>query len=196
MNSPSRSWRAISINSAPPRLATLADVERLQALIETSARGLSDGDYSAAQIDAALQGTFGVDTQLIRDDTYWVIEAAQQIVAAGGWSYRATLFGGDQHAARIANLLDPSRDAARIRAFFVHPTAARRGFGRRLLEICEREAALRGFSKLTLLATLPGRRLYEACGFVADVGVNQELVGGVKMPFVPMHKSLSPPSSA
>lgn len=196
MKSPSRSWKAISIDNALPRLATLADVERLQALIDTAARGLSDGDYSAAQIDAALQGTFGVDTQLIRDGTYWVIEEAQQIVAAGGWSYRATLFGGDQHAARIANLLDPSTEAARIRAFFVHPAAARRGFGRRLLEICEREAALRGFGKLTLLATLPGRRLYEACGFVADVGIDQELIGGVKMPFVPMHKTLSPPSSA
>lgn len=174
----------------------MEDVARLQALIEISARGLSDGDYSVAQIDAALQGTFGVDTQLIRDCTYWVIEEKQQIVAAGGWSYRATLCGGDQHAARAADLLDPSLDAARIRAFFVHPAAARRGYGRRLLEICEREAALHGFRKLTLLATLPGRRLYQTCGFVADVGIDQALDGDVKMPFVPMHKSISPPPAA
>jgi len=196
MNSPSRSWKATSINSAQPRLATLADVERLQVLIEASAHGLSDGDYSALQIDAALQGTFGVDSQLIRDGTYWVIEDKPQILAAGGWSYRATLCGGDNAADRIADRLDPSCDAARIRAFFVHPTAARRGFGRRLLEICEHEATQHGFSKLTLLATLPGRRLYAACGFVADVSVEQKLAGGVKMPFVPMHKFLSPPSSA
>ena len=172
------------------------DVQRLQTLIEASARGLSDGDYTAAQIDAALQGTFGVDTQLIRDGTYWVIEDSKNIVAAGGWSYRATLFGGDQHADRVADRLDPACDAARIRAFFVHPTAARRGFGRQLLAICEREAARHGFGKLTLLATLPGKRLYEVCGFVAGVGVDQDLGGGVKMPFVAMHKSISRPPSA
>ena len=195
-NSPFRNWRATSINSAQPRLAILDDVERLQALIEASARGLSDGDYSVAQLDAALQGTFGVDTQLIRDGTYWVIEECGSIVAAGGWSYRATLFGGDQHVDRVVDRLDPACDAARIRAFFVQPTAARRGFGRQLLAICEREAALHGFGRLTLLATLPGRRLYEVCGFVADVGVNQDLGGGVKMPFVAMHKFISKPPSA
>jgi GNAT superfamily N-acetyltransferase len=166
-------------------------VEALGKLIDESARRLSTGDYSAAQIDGALQGTFGVDTQLIRDGSYWVVEAAGRIVAAGGWSRRAALCGGDNYAEKIADALDPKHDAARIRAFFVHPDVARQGLGRRLLAQCEIEAARHGFRRVTLLATLPGVRLYRACGYVADEPVSQTVGGGVQMPFLPMHKTLS-----
>jgi GNAT superfamily N-acetyltransferase len=178
------------------RLATIDDIPALVQLIETSARGLGKDDYTAAQIQGALQGTFGVDTQLIRDGTYWLFEGPKGIMAAGGWSYRTTLFGGDQHADRVASLLDPAVDAARIRAFFVHPDAARQGLGRRLLMQCEAEAMARGFHKLTLFATLPGLRLYETCGFTADPPLDYEVVAGTQMTFVPMHKTIPGPPSA
>jgi GNAT superfamily N-acetyltransferase len=198
MNSPSPNSKAISISNATYdlRLATLADVETIARLIDESARRLSTADYSAAQIDGALQGTFGVDTQLIRDGSYWVIETDGRIVAAGGWSRRAAMCGGDNLAGKVADALDPARDAARIRAFFVHPDVARQGLGRRLLEQCEHEAARHGFHRVTLLATLPGVRLYRACGYVGDELVSQTVGDGVQMPFVPMHKSLRMLSSA
>src|SRR4051812_4603017 len=109
------------------RVATMYDVPALQNLIEQSVRGLSVGYYSDAQMAAALDGVFGVDTQLIADGTYYVIDGASGPAAAGGWSARRTLFGGDQMKEREDPLLNPAVDAARIRAFFVHPVYARRG---------------------------------------------------------------------
>src|SRR6185369_15115918 len=132
------------------RIATLADLPVLQALIARSARGLSGGDYTSAQVEGALRGTFGVDTQLIRDGTYFVIEDGEAVVACGGWSYRRTLFGGDQRADRDVGELDPAVDAAKIRAFFVDPSHARRGLGTRLLETCEAAAAARRFGRVEL----------------------------------------------
>lgn len=173
------------------RPATLADVPTLETLIATSARGLSRGDYTEQQIEAALGTAMGVDSELIRDGTYFVVEAGGEIVGCGGWSRRRTLFGADAGPGRESVLLDPGREAARIRAFFVHPDAARRGIGRRLLEHCEAEARRHGFSAAELMATLPGQRLYQACGYVAGEPIQHPLGDGSLMELVPMRKELS-----
>jgi GNAT superfamily N-acetyltransferase len=157
------------------RKATLADVPQLAELIAASARGLSADDYSAAQVEAALDGAFGVDTELIHDGSYFVAGAAQELVGCGGWSRRSTLFGGDKQPGRRSALLDPARDAARIRAFFVRPAWARQGIGRALLERCEQEARAHGFRAIELMATLPGERLYDRFGYVVRVRVHHPL---------------------
>jgi GNAT superfamily N-acetyltransferase len=171
------------------RKATPADVSGIQILIAASAWGLSGGDYSDAQIEAALQSAWGVDTQLIRDGTYWVAECGELLVACGGWSWRRTLFGSDAHAGRDADTLDPTREAARIRAFFVHPGWTRRGLGKELLLHCERDARGHGFQSLELVATLPGERLYRVCGFVSQGAREFELPGNQTITFVPMRKA-------
>lgn len=122
------------------RAATLDDVATLEALIARSARQLSAGDYAPEQVEGALRGTFGVDTQLIKDGTYFVAESEDTIAACGGWSYRRTLFGSDSGTQRDASELDPTVDAAKIRAFFVDPSHARKGIGTLLLEQCESAA--------------------------------------------------------
>jgi GNAT superfamily N-acetyltransferase len=173
------------------RLATLDDRQALGALIARSVRGLSRRDYSAAQIEAALQETFAVDTQLIRDATYYVATTADgEIVGCGGWSRRATLFGGDTHRARDARELDPQVDAARIRAFFVDPGFARQGIGRALLQRCEDAARSAGFARADLLATLPGVRLYEKSGYAASAPITHALARELTITFVPMAKHL------
>lgn len=173
------------------RKATLEDRPVLERLIAESAHGLSFGDYTREQIDAALGTAFGVDTQLILDGTYFVVEDEHKIVACGGWSHRKTLFGGDSRAGREPELLEPGRDAAKIRAFFVRPGWSRRGIGRELLDRCEREARASGFRAMELMATLPGRRLYEACGYTAGEPVEHRLRAGVTIEFVPMRKELT-----
>lgn len=156
-----------------------------------SARGLGVPDYTPEQIEAALQGAFGVDTELIRDGTYFVIECDAKIVACGGWSRRGTLFGGDAHAERSSRLLDPRSEAARIRAFFVDPDYARHGLGRMLLDHCTAAAQADGFSSLELMATLPGQKLYSQCGFVAQGTEKYELTPSISIDFVPMRKELT-----
>jgi GNAT superfamily N-acetyltransferase len=172
------------------RVATFEDLPVLQALIARSARELSSGDYTSAQVEGALSGAFGVDTQLIRDGTYFVIEDEDAVVACGGWSYRRTLFGSDQRAARDSGELDPAVDAAKIRAFFVDPRHARKGLGTRLLEACEEAAGTRGFTRVELMGTLPGVKLYAARGYVATGRVGYEVAPGVEIEFVPMAKAL------
>jgi GNAT superfamily N-acetyltransferase len=174
------------------RQALPIDTPILERLIAESARKLSRHDYTDAQIEAALGTAWGVDSELIHDGTYFVAEAAGDIVACGGWSRRTTLFGGDRQAGRQSGLLDPSRDAARIRAFFVRPDWARHGIGRILLEHCEAEALAHGFRSAELLATLPGRRLYAVFGYVSDERVAYPLPGDIAIDFVPMKKTLSP----
>src|ERR1700690_3083156 len=159
----------------PLRKATLADIPALEALIARSARGLSTGDYSPAQIEGALRGAFGVDSQLLADETYFVVEDSGEMVGCGGWSFRSTLFGGDARAGRDASTLDPRTQAAKIRAFFVDPASARRGIGSRLLERCEQEARAHGFSQVELMATLPGVRLYAARGYLRAALVHFDL---------------------
>jgi nucleoside 2-deoxyribosyltransferase/GNAT superfamily N-acetyltransferase len=172
------------------RAATLHDRANLQLLIERSVRELAAGDYTAEQLEAALRGTFGVDSQLIEDGTYFVAEAGARLVGCGGFGVRRTLFGGDSGGERDASRLDPAVDAARIRAFFVDPEHARRGIARALLERCEREASAHGFTRLELMATLPGLRLYTALGYVRADPIDYPLAPGLTLELVPMTKAL------
>ncbi|MGH8139458.1 MAG: GNAT family N-acetyltransferase [Steroidobacteraceae bacterium] len=172
------------------RTAALADREAVLALISRSARRLSVGDYRPEQIEGALLGAFGVDSQLIRDETYFLVEGDAVIVGCGGWSYRRTLFGGDSRTERDAALLDPQAEPAKIRAFFVDPDHARRGIATMLLGKCEAEARARGFARVELMATLPGVRLYAARGYLAAAQVRYEVSPGVEIEFVPMSKRI------
>jgi GNAT superfamily N-acetyltransferase len=172
------------------RKATLEDKPVLEMLIARSARQLSAADYRPEQVEGALRGAFGVDTQLIQDGTYFVVEAGGRIVGCGGWSYRRTLFGSDSRAERDAGQLDPRVDPARIRAFFVDPDHARQGVGTKLLDHCESEARARGFARVELMGTLPGVRLYAARGYVAGAQVQYEVAPGVTIEFVPMSKNI------
>jgi GNAT superfamily N-acetyltransferase len=170
----------------------LAEVDALNALIAISARELSRGDYTPEQVEGALRGAFGVDTQLIRDGSYFVIECDGRLAGCGGWSRRRTMFGSDARTDRDATELDPTTDAARIRAFFIHPEFARRGLGTLLLARCEREAVMHGFRRLEMMATLPGVRLYAARGYVGGTPVEWPLGGGLTIPFLPMSKPAPP----
>jgi len=172
------------------RPATRADQPALQRLIARSARELGAQDYRPEQIEAALLGAFGVDTQLIDDGTYFVVAADRQLVGCGGWSCRRTLFGGDSARERDAAELDPRTDAAKIRAFFVDPEHARRGIGRMLLEHCESEARRRGFRRFELMGTLPGVRLYRALGYRPGTMIHYPVARGVTIEFIPMSKEL------
>ncbi len=173
------------------RLATSEDVPALRELVTASVRGLSVGYYSPEQIEAALVHMFGVDTQLVEDRTYYVAEADGEIVGCGGWSRRKTLFGGDQWKAGEPDaLLDPERDAARIRAFFVRPDRARRGIGGRILRACETAAREQGFRRLELMATLPGEPLYAAYGYVGGERVEIPMGDGPALPGVAMSKEV------
>ncbi len=182
------------------RKATPADVPRLRDVIEASVRDLQAGDHSPAQIEAALQSVYGVDSQLIADGTYLVAEAFDfqnqdsqnkpEIVACGGWSNRKTLYGGDQYAAREDSLLDPMQDAAKIRAFFVHPKWARRGIGSLILEACEKAALEAGFTRLEMGATLSGVAFYKAKGYAALENLEAPLGNGEVLPIVRMAKNL------
>jgi GNAT superfamily N-acetyltransferase len=173
------------------RPATTADSAQIRELIARSIRGLGAGDYTAEQIEGALEGAFGLDSQLIADGTYFVAESEGRLLGCGGWSYRRTLFGGDARAGRDAGTLDPTADAARIRAFFVDPDAARRGIGSALLERCEGEARRHGFRRAEMMATLPGVRLYAARGYVPGERIRHPLAHGLAIEFVPMSKSLA-----
>jgi GNAT superfamily N-acetyltransferase len=177
------------------RKATPADVSRLREVIEVSVRCLQAEDYSPAQIEGALQSVYGVDSQLIADATYLVAEALEpekepEIVACGGWSKRKTLYGGDQYAAREDSLLDPSHDAARIRAFFVHPDWARRGIGGLILQACENAAREAGFTRLEMGATLSGVAFYRAKGYAPLADLEVPLGNGEVLPIVRMAKEL------
>ena len=172
------------------RAATYGDVGAVRALIDASVRGLNEGRYSPAEVDASLVHVFGVDTRLIDDGTYFVIERAGEIAAAGGWSKRKTLFGGDQFKEQADPLLDPATDAARIRAFFVHPAHARRGLARWLFERCSADARAHGFHRLALAATLPGVPLYEALGFVAQHEIPLPMPGGLTLRCVHMERAI------
>ncbi|MFZ0814763.1 MAG: GNAT family N-acetyltransferase [Candidatus Sulfotelmatobacter sp.] len=175
------------------RKATPTDVPRLREIIEASVRGLQAEDYSPAQIEGALKSVYGVDSQLIADGTYLVAEISDthnqlEIVACGGWSKRKTLYGGDQYAAREDSLLDPTRDAAKIRAFFVHPNWARRGIGGLILEACETAAKEAGFTRLEMGATLSGVAFYKAKGYAALQNLEAPLGNGEALPIVRMAK--------
>jgi GNAT superfamily N-acetyltransferase len=176
-------------NTAAIRRAVAVDRPVLETLIARSAAGLNGGTYSSAELTAAITHVFGVDSELIVDGTYFVAELDGVPVGCGGWSRRRTLFGGDGSGSRTPGLLDPLVDAARVRAFFVHPDHARRGIACALLARCEAEAAAAGFTRLMLMATLPGVPFYRAAGFVAGVPELHD-AGGTPVRFVPMDKML------
>ena len=171
------------------RLATSDDEPAIRELIGRSIRSLGAGDYAPEQIEAALLGAFGLDTSLIRDGTYFVIEADDgAVVGCGGWSRRKTLFGSDAREARDDAWLDPTSEFAKIRAFFIDPLHARRGLGRRILEHSEAEAVKAGFGGFEMMATLPGKRLYETCGYEAGAPIEHPLGRELHITFVPMSK--------
>jgi GNAT superfamily N-acetyltransferase len=171
------------------RPARVADTPVLERLIAASARTLGRGFYTEAETEAAIAHVFGIDSELVADGTYLVVEERGAILACGGWSRRQTLFGGDRYADRSSALLDPARDAARIRAFFVAGDQARRGIGTRLLEACDAAARAAGFTRAALMATLPGVPFYARHGYRAAPLERFDL-GGVAVSFVPMDKML------
>jgi len=174
----------------PLRHATPEDLPALRTLIDASVRELSRGFYSETQIESALRYVFGPDTQLITDGTYYVLPGGEVLAAAGGWSKRRTLYGGDQMKLAEDPELDPGTEPARIRAFYVHPAFARRGFGRMLLAHCSRAAKAAGFRSLELMSTMPGVPLYTAMGFQPIEDTVRILPDGVELPFVRMGKPL------
>ena len=185
------------------RLAVPEDVPVLRELIDASVRGLQTQDYTPAQIEGALKTVFGVDSQLIADGTYIVAQAAPSaiertgtkntpselmIVGCGGWSKRKTLYGSDHWTGREDALLDPLRDAAKIRAFFIHPDWARRGVGSMILQACENAARSAGFTRYEMGATLTGAKLFGAKGYVAVKPISIPLVNGESLPVLHMEK--------
>ncbi len=172
------------------RAAAAGDVPVLRELIPLSARALSRGYYTDQETESAIRFVFGPDSRLIEDGTYFVAEEDGTIAACGGWSKRRTLYGGDQMKPAEEPLLDPATEAARIRAFFVHPDFARRGIGSRILETCMDAARRAGFRKMELAATLPGVPLYESFGFEARERIEVPLPDGVRLPVVRMERSI------
>ena len=182
------------------RPATMNDIPILREVIEASVRGLQSEDYSPSQIEGALQSVYGVDSQLISDGTYLVAEALGShngtpqnklsIIGCGGWSQRKTLYGGDQYAARQDSLLDPAHDAAKIRAFFIHPSWVRRGIGGLILEACESGALNAGFTRLEMGATLSGVAFYQAKGYTVLENLEVPLANGESLPIVRMAKKV------
>jgi len=170
--------------------ATLADAAAIGQLIELSARGLSQSDYSSEQIEGALGSAWGLDTQLIHDGTYYTIWYQTQMVGCGGWSFRQTLFGSDARKERDSAVLDPAADAAKIRAFFIHPDFARQGLGSMLLAYCEQAAAGKGFRRLELGVTLPGYRLYTRHGYSAGEAYEYATTPQASITIIPMFKAL------
>ncbi len=173
------------------RLATLEDTPALQELIRESVSVLGTQYYTSKQIASALSHVFGVDTQLIVDGTYFVAEVEKQIAGSGGWSKRKTLFGGDQSKLdKIDPLLDPTTEAARIRAFYVHPQWSRKGIGSRVLKSCEDAAREAGFNRIELVATLPGAPFYLARGYQKAGPMQIDTPDGESLPAFRMEKFL------
>jgi GNAT superfamily N-acetyltransferase len=178
------------------RPATTADIPALESLIDLSVRVLQAGDYAPHQIESAIEGVFGVDTRLIADGTYFLVEAATpagtlELAACGGWSKRRTLYGADRGPSREDTLLDPVHDLARIRAFFVHPAWVRRGIGTMLLDACERAAIAAGFQGFELGATLTGERLFRVRGYTPIERIEVPLANGATLPVIRMWKRLA-----
>lgn len=176
------------------RLALPSDVPAMEALIARAGIALSVGFYTEEQAAAVTRHVFGVDSQLVADQTYFLIEDGGEVLACGGWSKRNTLFGGDQAKRGPDALLDPAREPARIRAFFVAPHMARRGLGRQLMRHCSAEAALAGFQALELAATMPGVPLYLASGFVVVEHIKLTLpgdTGAIEVPLSRMRRAIA-----
>jgi GNAT superfamily N-acetyltransferase len=171
------------------RLARHEDIPALKLLMAASIRELLL-DFLAPEVVEASFDVMGLDTQLIDDGTYFVVECAGEIAGCGGWSRRATLFGGDHSAKRNAALLDPQRDAARVRAMYTSPRFTRRGVGRLVLGLCEQAAAAEGFARAELAATLAGVHLFRACGYQEIERFEVDTRAGIPVPLIRMGKRI------
>ncbi len=171
------------------RLATPNDMPALQALMHDAIRGLLPQFLPPEKVEASF-AVMGVDSQLIADGTYFVLEEDGVLAGCGGWSRRATLFGGNHTAGRDARLLDPASEAARVRAMYTSPAFVRRGVGRRIIELCEAAARAEGFTRTELGATAGGEPLYKACGYVEIERLDVPTPMGVTVPITRMGKSL------
>jgi len=171
------------------RLATPDDLPALQRLMTDSIRALLPAFLSPEKVEASF-AVMGVDSQLIEDGTYFIVEEDGVLAGCGGWSRRATLFGHNHTAGRDARLLDPASDAARIRAMYTAPAFVRRGVGRQILELCETAARAEGFARAELGATKGGEPLYRACGYREIERLEVPTLGGVTVPITRMGKPL------
>jgi len=173
------------------RKAVIKDQTQIERLIAQSVRGLSGDDYTERQIELSIKSVFGVDTDLIFDNTYFVVAAGDEIVGCGGWSKRKTLYGASVYTiSRDTNELDPKVDAAKIHAFFIAPHWARKGIGTAILEACENEAKSYGFREAEMMATLPGVKLYKARGYRGDERVGVDVGEGEEIDCIRMRKKL------
>ena len=172
------------------RLAVSEDIPALTVLMDAAIAELQRAFLDEAQI-ASSRAIMGIDTQLIDDGTYFVVESDGEIAGCGGWSRRATLYGGNQTPGRDNNLLDPTIEPARIRAMYTNPAYARRGVGRLILSLCEAAAAAEGFTRLELMSTLSGEPLYTAYGFRSLERV-ADSTGGAPVPLIRMDKPVDP----
>lgn len=170
------------------RLARRDDIPALTALMEAAISELQRPFLDDGQI-AASRTLMGLDSQLIEDQTYFVVEQASALAGCGGWSRRATVYGGDRSPGRDPALLDPAKDAARVRAMYTHPAFVRRGVGRLILSLCEDAARAEGFTAVELVATMAGLPLYRACGYQATQQFADDR-GGTPVPLVRMIKTL------
>ena len=170
------------------RLATRDDMDALKALMNLAISELQKPFLNEEQI-ASSRMIMGLDTQLIDDGTYFVIEEDGQLAGCGGWSRRATMYGGDQTPGRSADLLDPKKDPARIRAMYTHPSHIRKGVGRLIISLCEEAAKAEGFTRMEMVATLAGEPLYRACGYEAYENLVDDR-GGAGVPLFRMRKFL------
>jgi GNAT superfamily N-acetyltransferase len=172
------------------RLAVLADVPALTVLMDAAISELQRGFLDDAEITSS-RAIMGMDTQLIEDGTYFVVESGGDMAGCGGWSRRATLYGGNQTPGRDSHLLDPTIHPARVRAMYTSPPFARRGVGRLILSLCEAAAAAEGFTRLELMSTLSGEPLYTAYGF-RPLERMVDATGGAPVPLVRMEKPVDP----
>jgi GNAT superfamily N-acetyltransferase len=170
------------------RIAAPADIPALEAVMAAAIGELQATFLTPAQVESS-RAIMGLDRQLISDGTYFVVEAESRIAGCGGWSRRATLYGGDHTPDRDPALLDPATEPARVRAMYTHPDFVRRGVGRRILAACEAAARAEGFRRVELMATMAGRALYSQCGY-ADLEAVEDARGGVPVPLMRMGKDL------
>ena len=170
------------------RLAAREDMDALKALMDEAISELQKPFLDESRI-ASSRAIMGLDTQLIDDGTYFIVESDGQLAGCGGWSRRATMYGGDQTPGRSAALLDPTKDAARIRAMYTHPNHTRKGVGRLIISLCEAAAKSEGFTRMELVATLAGEPLYRACGYEPYENIVDDR-GGAGVPLLRMKKSL------
>jgi GNAT superfamily N-acetyltransferase len=170
------------------RLAVREDIPTLAVLMHAAITELQKPFLDAAQIQSS-RAIMGLDTQLIEDGTYFVVEAGAALAGCGGWSRRSTLYGGDQTPGRSPALLNPAQDPAKVRAMYTHPAHVRRGVGRLILTLCEDAARAAGFRRVELMATRSGEPLYRACGYEPVEAVYDDR-GGVAVPLLRMTKVL------